>query len=47
MLATEAAPWVTVAILTFFIGLFLVMVSPATLITLERAIELRNRGNAY
>lgn len=43
MLATEAAPWVTVAILTFFIGLFFVMVSPAMLITPERAIELRDR----
>ncbi|MGB3262266.1 hypothetical protein [Paenisporosarcina sp.] len=45
LLATEVAPWVTVAILTFFIGLFFVMVSPAMLITPERAIELRNRGN--
>ena len=43
MLATEAAPWVTLAIITFFIGLFFVMVSPAMLITPERAIELRNR----
>ena len=43
MLATEAAPWVTVAILTFFIGLFFIMVSPAMLITPERAIELRDR----
>ena len=43
MLTTEAAPWITVAILTFFIGLFFVMVSPAMLITPERAIELRDR----
>ncbi|EPD51314.1 hypothetical protein MHH33_15505 [Paenisporosarcina sp. FSL H8-0542] len=43
MLATEAVPWVGLAIITFFIGLFFIMVSPAMLITPERAIELRDR----
>jgi len=43
MLATEGAPWVIVAIIAFFIGLLFVMVSPAMLITPERAIELRDR----
>lgn len=43
MLATEAVPWGGVAIITFFIGLFFIMVSPAMLITPERAIELRGR----
>jgi len=43
MLATDAAPWIPVAIILFFLGLFLVMVSPAMLITPERAIQLRER----
>jgi len=40
---SQAAPWVSLAIVLFFLGLFLVMVSPAMLVTPERAIELRKR----
>lgn len=40
MLATDAAPVNEVAIILFFIGLFLLMLAPAMLVTPERAEEL-------
>lgn len=41
MLTTDTAEWIVLAILLFFLGLIFVMISPAMLVTPERAIELR------
>jgi len=42
MLATDAAPVNGVAIIVFFLGLFLLMVAPSMLVTPERAEELKS-----
>lgn len=44
MYLVEARHWIPTAIVTFFIGIFFIMVSPAMLIRPERAIELQNRN---
>ena len=41
ILATDAAPFFGAAVLLFFLGLFLIMVAPAMLVTPERAEELK------
>lgn len=45
MLVTTPPSWIVVAIFLFFLGLFFIMISPAMLITPERAIELQNERN--
>lgn len=44
MLVADPPSWVIVASFLFFLGLFFIMISPAMLITPERAIELQNNN---
>ena len=41
MLATDSAPVIEMGIITFFLGLFFLMVAPSMLVTPERAEELK------